>query len=727
MLRTTQKGTVLITLIVAMTLMAALGAGIYRLTTSSSFSEFLANKNDNAYDLARAGIRYGVDLRTFTFPATTFLMPDADHTFTVQITGGVITSTGIVNPGTFLEARRSLTYDASWAPAPIPGVISFAGDMPSFGSPIVNNPLAIQPSQDGKTVNLGGGVTDSYGSLWYQGSSSVGSCSNGACSFNAGIRAYFDFTFVNEDYSADSTNSADGFTFAVISAINNTRDRTGGAAPGNSQGELMGYAGPDDTADSLGLRPPKMALEFDTYPNNTSPDVCASGSRNDPSPFSNHAALMFWGDRTISGTCSGGYPKGSFDDNRHGAGGSSGDPINTPTSSDSGYYQGANRTCKSSSNTCNWMEDGYTYSARVEIVRPSAANGSGTYDYQINAWILLKSSVPQLLPFQDVTTPYTASAPQIIKTISLSQADHDALSRIYFGFTEATGGRTGNITLSDLRVSFPQNTGDCSFGVSPANATFTGAGGPGTTAVTTTAACPWWSAAADPAYTSWLHVTSGASGTGNGTVSYTVDANAGSARTGYMTIAGLPFTVTQGVVCTYEISPSSASPGAAAVTGSTASVTAGAGCAWTATSNNAWITITAGGTGTGNGTVTYSVSTNTGSSSRTGTMTIGGRTFTVTQAGGCAGYRVWNNTGNTWDFRVTGQSCHTSVTNGSEITTSTSSTQLQPGETLSRHTTAGGGCSSAVQGQITYADAVNADTNNNCRVNYNSGDTAGNR
>ena len=46
-----------------------------------------------------------------------------------------------------------------------------------------------------------------------------------------------------------------------------------------------------------------------------------------------------------------------------------------------------------------------------------------------------------------------------------------------------------------------------------------------------------------------------------------------------------------------------------------------------------WITITVGSTGTGNGTVSYSVSANTTGSTRTGTMTIGGQTFTVTQNG----------------------------------------------------------------------------------------------
>jgi hypothetical protein len=93
----------------------------------------------------------------------------------------------------------------------------------------------------------------------------------------------------------------------------------------------------------------------------------------------------------------------------------------------------------------------------------------------------------------------------------------------------------------------------------------------------------------------------------------------------------------------------------------------------------------------------------------------------------CVTYRVWNNTGTTWDFRVTGQACQTSKATGSEITTTTVSTQLGSGETVSRYTTAGGGCSSAVQGSISYANAVAADINGNCQINYNSGDVAGDR
>ena len=54
-------------------------------------------------------------------------------------------------------------------------------------------------------------------------------------------------------------------------------------------------------------------------------------------------------------------------------------------------------------------------------------------------------------------------------------------------------------------------------------------------------------------------------------------------------------------------------------------------CAWTASSNASWITITSGASGTGNGRVGYLVLPNVGGS-RTGTLTVAGETFTVSQA-----------------------------------------------------------------------------------------------
>jgi hypothetical protein len=53
---------------------------------------------------------------------------------------------------------------------------------------------------------------------------------------------------------------------------------------------------------------------------------------------------------------------------------------------------------------------------------------------------------------------------------------------------------------------------------------------------------------------------------------------------------------------------------------------------WTATSNADWLTVVSGASGAARGSVVFSVAPNAGNTQRTGTMTIGARTFTVVQA-----------------------------------------------------------------------------------------------
>ncbi len=570
------KGSVLIALIIAILMMSILGAGVYSLSTASSFSQVFANYDDNAYELARAGIRYAAKENQTLTTQQTFYMPDSKHLFQVSISNGIITSTGIVNQGSFWQASRTLTYNVSWAPqasqssSSNPDTINFNNDMPSFGSPGTNgSSAAIQTTGNG--LNMGGSVYNSSGADWYQGSSIVGSCINGACSFGVGLNVYFNFAFLTQDSCSNSECSADGFTFAVINAINNTRTSTGGAPSGVSEGELMGYAGPGNTSNGLGLVPPKMALQFDTYPNPAG-NICSAGSRNDPyfntgnSGSADNVSLMFWGARTISGNCDTSYPESSFDDNEHGAGGTGTDPRNNTGPGDAGYYQfpgpGIGYPCLSSpATTCNWLEDGYTYSARIEIVRPTSSGGSdanGTYyNYEIKAWVLrLDQPAPgttgaatalQTSHLKDVLAPFSDFTPQINKTIKIYSADHANFNQIFFGFTEATGAATQQITVTNFEAFFPQST--CSSptpGISPSNAAFGASGGSSSVSVTPSSTCPWQATST----VNWITITSGASGTGNGTVNYTVAANNGPAQTGYIDIAGATFTVTQSSGCT---------------------------------------------------------------------------------------------------------------------------------------------------------------------------------
>src|SRR4029079_4445332 len=102
----------------------------------------------------------------------------------------------------------------------------------------------------------------------------------------------------------------------------------------------------------------------------------------------------------------------------------------------------------------------------------------------------------------------------------------------------------------------------CTYSISPTNASYPTAGGTGTVSVTPSASTCSWSAAVSTA--TFASITGGASGTGNGTVSYSVQANSGAARSGTLTIAGQTFTISQSaLVCTFSLTPTSAAPRAA--------------------------------------------------------------------------------------------------------------------------------------------------------------------
>ena len=167
----------------------------------------------------------------------------------------------------------------------------------------------------------------------------------------------------------------------------------------------------------------------------------------------------------------------------------------------------------------------------------------------------------------------------------------------------------------------------CSYTLSPTSQSFSSGGGSGSFSVSASSGCSWNATTSQ----GWIHITGGS---GNGTVSFTVDARLNSSdRGGSIKVADKTFTITQSGAssCTYSISPSSRSHSASGGS-ATVSVTCAGGCSWGASSNTSWISVTSGLNGSGNGTVSYSVGSNSSSSSRTGTITIAGKTFTVSQS-----------------------------------------------------------------------------------------------
>jgi Matrixin/Viral BACON domain/Putative binding domain, N-terminal len=174
----------------------------------------------------------------------------------------------------------------------------------------------------------------------------------------------------------------------------------------------------------------------------------------------------------------------------------------------------------------------------------------------------------------------------------------------------------------------------CSYGISPTSVgSVAAAGSSGNVSVFTPAGCGW--TAAVNGGSTFLSITFGSSGSGGGTVGYSVAANdTTSARSGTMTIAGQTFTVSQlAATCAYTLSASSAASASAGGTGTVTVTTNISTCPWTAASNDSFLGVTSGASGTGSGTVGYSVSANPGVAFRAGTLTIAGQTFTVTESG----------------------------------------------------------------------------------------------
>jgi chitodextrinase len=87
--------------------------------------------------------------------------------------------------------------------------------------------------------------------------------------------------------------------------------------------------------------------------------------------------------------------------------------------------------------------------------------------------------------------------------------------------------------------------------------------------------------------------------------------------------------------CTFAISETGRSFDSNSATGSVL-VSAGTGCGWAAASNasdSSWLVVSAGSSGSGDGTVSYSVAANGNRAERSGTLTVAGRNYTVTQSG----------------------------------------------------------------------------------------------
>ncbi len=202
-----------------------------------------------------------------------------------------------------------------------------------------------------------------------------------------------------------------------------------------------------------------------------------------------------------------------------------------------------------------------------------------------------------------------------------------------------TSTRSGTVMIGGTSVSVTQTP--CTYTVNPTSRQVSRNGGNYSVTVTASSSSCSWTASSNNL--SWIYSVSPSSGTGTGPVSvgFTVDPNPGtSRRTGTLTVAGQTVTIRQsGQPC--PSSPNVVDPSSGSLpfgSGSNESWVVLLGesgsCTYPVSADQLWITVSSTSV-SGNGTVMVSVEENPGTTARSGTVTIGSRSLSVTQ-GSCA-------------------------------------------------------------------------------------------
>ncbi len=207
------------------------------------------------------------------------------------------------------------------------------------------------------------------------------------------------------------------------------------------------------------------------------------------------------------------------------------------------------------------------------------------------------------------------------------------------------GSQTLNATIAGQTLTVNQSGLGCAVTLAPNEGSSPPEGGNGSIEVTTLAGCPYDTVLGP----SWLHVTSGGSGVGPGTLLYSVDPNSTTfPRLGILSIGGQPFQLTQQALpCSVTLDTSSlGNPfGPAAGTGSIAVQTNGPNCTWTAASTVPWASVSPL-SGTGSGTIFVTLTSNAASLvARAGDLAIAGQTLTIDQGGTVCPYSLQSLTG----------------------------------------------------------------------------------
>lgn len=186
---------------------------------------------------------------------------------------------------------------------------------------------------------------------------------------------------------------------------------------------------------------------------------------------------------------------------------------------------------------------------------------------------------------------------------------------------------------SEVQTQTSPSATKCGVQLTRDSSAFPSSGGSAVLRITAARECPWSAQSGAP----WLTLASPVNGQGEGSVRFTVGANAEpSARTADISVNDQRAQISQeGKPCQFTVSSNHESVDGAGGDRTINVRTSGTQCDWTAAANVSWINIMSGRAGRGNGTVTFRVEPVSGPP-RIGSITVAAQTVQVDQGTGCS-------------------------------------------------------------------------------------------
>ncbi len=225
----------------------------------------------------------------------------------------------------------------------------------------------------------------------------------------------------------------------------------------------------------------------------------------------------------------------------------------------------------------------------------------------------------------------TTAATSQADWISIVNAAGTGSRSISFSVTGNPGvvGRTGQWTVGDKTITVTQ-AADCSFILTPASASIPAARTPSSFSINASSnRCAWTAVPQD----SWLSISLGGAGTGDGTSGYTAEQNLTPVpRASAIVVVNKSHTVNQAAGnCSYTYGLGI--PGIVPADGGTYKLPISTSCVWQVRSTVDWISFTSPTTGTGTGTVDVVIAKNAGFGQRSSRIENWNSPYTITQLG----------------------------------------------------------------------------------------------